>query len=108
VGKHQTNLVCSSIHEHLRNPNVERPHRVLLLATLNLVVDLRLSQIDPNLGEALVDMCLNEMLGGGGDVIPEWHMAASANLVSLAQRYLKWVGGGGLGFSVAFLVNGLF
>ena len=76
---------------------------MLLLATLNLVVDLRLSQIDPNLGEALVDMCLNEMLGGGGDVIPEWHMAASANLVSLAQRYLKTGG-----IYRCILVNGLF
>lgn len=86
VGKHQPNLVCSSIHEHLRNPQVDRAHRVLLLATLNLVVDLRLLQLDAALGEALVDMCIAEMLGGGGDVIPDWHMAASANLVSLAQR----------------------
>lgn len=76
VGKHQPNLVLSSIHEHLRNPNVERPHRVLLLATLNLVIDLRMAQIDQNLGEVLVDMCIAEMLGGGGDVIPDWHMAA--------------------------------
>lgn len=87
VGKHQPNLVLSSIHEHLRNPNVERPHRVLLLATLNLVLDLRLAQVAEPLGLALVDSCLREMLGGGGEVIPDWHMAASGNLVTLAGRF---------------------
>ena len=86
VGRHSPNLVLSSIHEYLRNPSVDRAHRVVLLKTMNQVIDLRLEQVDAHLSEGLIALLLSEMLGKG-DVIPEWHMAASGNLVSLGQRF---------------------
>lgn len=86
VGRHQPNLVCSSIHEFLRNPNIERPHRIVLLLTLNQVVEIRRDQINPHLAQGLIALCMHEMLHSQ-EVIPDWQLAASNNLVSLGQRF---------------------
>lgn len=86
VGRHQPNLVLSSIHEILRTPQAKTEHRVVLLRTMLLVVDLRRDTIEPALGQALIELCMGEMLASA-EVMPDWQLAASNVLVALGQRF---------------------
>jgi hypothetical protein len=86
VGRHQPNLVLSSIHEFLRNPSPAKEHRVVLLNIMLAVIELRRDTIDPQLAVGLIELAMREMLSSD-EVVPEWQMAASNNLVALGQRF---------------------
>ena len=91
IGRKQPNLHLSSVLDFLRkNPKLERPHRIILLKSLQKVLQQHLNNILPDIAQQLIDLGMEEMMGTK-EIIPEWQNEACELLLILGTKHSKQI-----------------
>eukprot|EP00118_Oscarella_pearsei_P020078 m.216312 g.216312 ORF g.216312 m.216312 type:complete len:1058 (+) comp39860_c0_seq3:99-3272(+) len=86
VGKRTPALMLNCCYTYLaKRPKLQRGHRVVLLQTMQNVVQECISEIKDDLAGRLVQLGSME-LTQSKDVVPDWQAAASSLLVALGRR----------------------
>ena len=91
IGRKQPNLHLSSVLDFLRKAqNLDLGHRIILLKSLQKVLQQHLNNILPDLAQQLIELGFEEMLGKQ-DIVPEWQNEACALLLILGTNHSKQI-----------------
>ena len=91
IGRKQPNLHLSSVLDFLhKNPKLEQPHRIILLKSLQKVLQQHLNNILPDLAQQLIELGMQEMMGTK-DLIPDWQNEACELLLILGTKHSKQI-----------------
>ena len=91
LGKTQPNLVLSLSCSHLvENAKISQPHRIILLTSMEKIIEVSLDQIDNFLAASVIKECVAEITSVKDGNL-DWQIAASSVLVAIARQYCKEV-----------------
>ncbi|XP_033117617.1 maestro heat-like repeat-containing protein family member 1 isoform X2 [Anneissia japonica] len=91
IGKQQPTMVLSCCHVYLKkHSKLQREHRVVILQTIEKVIEETLDAIKAGLASELVQLAAEEMTATK-EVEPQWQTAASGVLVALGKKYCNEV-----------------
>lgn len=89
VGNQQPDKVLSMCQDYLvKHPKLVVSHRVVILQTIELVVESRIDNISYPKIKSVIHLASDEMTKSK-DVVPEWQQAASNILVAVGNKYIN-------------------
>ena len=87
IGRTKPDTTIIQTIEYLQNhPKLNKQHRILLLNTMNKVIELQLDVLSKELYMSIIQLGVNEM-SMTVEVVPDWQTAASTVLVTSGLRY---------------------
>ncbi|XP_072316120.1 maestro heat-like repeat-containing protein family member 1 isoform X2 [Eucyclogobius newberryi] len=89
LGKQQPERVLAMCQDYLLNhPKLIVSHRVVVLRTIELIVDSKIEEISSNKIKSIISLASDEMTRSK-DVIPDWQQAASNILVAVGNKHIN-------------------
>ena len=87
LGRTKADVTIIQMIEYLQaHPKLNKQHRILLLNTMNKVIELHLDNLSSELYMSIIQLSVNEM-ATTLEIVPDWQTAASAVLVTSGLRY---------------------
>uniref|UniRef100_A0AAV2MBF0 Uncharacterized protein n=1 Tax=Knipowitschia caucasica TaxID=637954 RepID=A0AAV2MBF0_KNICA len=89
LGKQQPERVLAMCQDYLiKHPKLIVSHRVVILRTIELIVDSQIEEISFNKIKIIISLASDEMTRSK-DVIPDWQQAASNILVAVGNKHIN-------------------
>ncbi|XP_055019623.1 maestro heat-like repeat-containing protein family member 1 isoform X2 [Boleophthalmus pectinirostris] len=89
LGKTQPERVLAMCQDYLlKHPKLIVSHRVVILRTIELIVDSKIDYISSNKIKSIISLASDEMTRSK-DVIPDWQQAASNILVAVGNKHIN-------------------
>uniref|UniRef100_A0A3B4BDL5 Uncharacterized protein n=1 Tax=Periophthalmus magnuspinnatus TaxID=409849 RepID=A0A3B4BDL5_9GOBI len=89
LGKKQPERVLAMCQDYLlKHPKLIVTHRVVILRTIELIVDSKIEDISSNKIKSIISLASDEMTRSK-DVIPDWQQAASNILVAVGNKHIN-------------------
>ncbi|KAK7887111.1 hypothetical protein WMY93_026732 [Mugilogobius chulae] len=89
LGKQQPDRVLAMCQDYLlKHPKLIVSHRVVILRTIELIVDSKIEEISSNKIKSIISLASDEMTRSK-DVIPDWQQAASNILVAVGNKHIN-------------------
>ncbi|XP_033836281.1 maestro heat-like repeat-containing protein family member 1 isoform X2 [Periophthalmus magnuspinnatus] len=89
LGKKQPERVLAMCQDYLlKHPKLIVSHRVVILRTIELIVDSKIEDISSNKIKSIISLASDEMTRSK-DVIPDWQQAASNILVAVGNKHIN-------------------
>lgn len=89
LGKQQPERVLAMCQDYLlKHPKLVVSHRVVILRTIELIVDSKIEDINSNKIKSIISLASDEMTRSK-DVIPDWQQAASNILVAVGNKHIN-------------------
>lgn len=89
LGKQQPDRVLAICQDYLLNhPKLVVSHRVVILQTIELVVDCKIEEINSSRIKSIISLASDEMTRSK-EIIPDWQQAASNILVAVGNKHIN-------------------
>ena len=87
IGRTKPDVTIIQMIEYLQNhPKLNKQHRILLLNTMNKIIELHLDNLSNEMYMSIIQLSVNEM-AMTLEIVPDWQTAASTVLVTSGLRY---------------------